>query len=158
MRIAAPQGGFAGLPEKDPIGPKKKAGQPARPAGAPPPTFLEELQAAVGETETLDHVDFAALIADVDRDGRELLAHQDDLHLKKYRDSVKRFLTAAVRKAYRVQVVEGRGPNPKLYVFVERIEGKLEELTRGVLATHKDPLRLLSQIEELRGLLLDLKT
>lgn len=158
MRVAGAGGAFANLPEKDPIGAKKKAGQPARPAGSPPPTFIEELQAAVLEEETLDHVDFAVLIGDVDRDGRELLAHQDDAHLKKYRESVKKFLTAAVKMSYRVQVVEGRGPNPKLYVFVERIEGKLDELTRTVLASHKDPLRLLSQIEELRGLLLDLKT
>jgi len=158
MRVAGPQGGFASLPEKDPIGSKKKTPASSRPAGSPPPTFLEELQAAVTEEESLEHVDLGKLIADVDRDGRDLLAHQDDEHLKRYRESVKKFLTAAVKKAYRVQVVEGRGPNPKLYVFVERIEGKLDELTRSVIATHKDPLRLLAQIEELRGLLLDLKT
>src|SRR6185436_16557624 len=101
VRVAGTQGAFANLPEKDPIGGKKKSGQPSRPSGSPPPTFIEELQSAVQEETTLDHVDFTVLIADVDRDGRELLAHQDDEHLKRYRETVKKFLTAAVKMSYR---------------------------------------------------------
>ena len=155
MRIEGPQGMFGDALPKDKVDKRKKA---ANTGGlSPPPSFVEELKAAVTE-ESVDDANFDALIGDVDTSGRELMAKQDEENLKKYKNAVKRFLTAAVKKAYRVKVVEGRGPNPKLYVHIEKIEAKLADLTREVLASQKNPLRLLSSIEELRGLLLDLRT
>lgn len=157
MRIEGTKSGFGDSPSKDRVGDKKRGPAELGPAAGRPGPFLEELQAAL-EEESLDAVDFDALVVAVDGAGKELLAHQDADHLKRYKDAVKKFLLAAVRKAFRVQVVEGRGAQPKLYVMVERIELKLDDLTRAVLTSNKAPLRLLAQIEELRGLLLDLRT
>jgi uncharacterized protein YaaR (DUF327 family) len=155
MRIEGPQGMFGDALPKDKVDKRKKAGNTG--SLSPPPSFVEELNAAVTE-ESVTDANFDTLISDVDTSGKELMAKQDEKNLKKYKDAVKRFLTAAVRKAYRIKVVEGRGPNPKLYVHIEKIESKLDDLTREVLASQKNPLRLLSSIEELRGLLLDLRT
>ncbi len=158
MRIENPHGQFADVPGKDPVKDKRKSGSAARPgAAARPPDFTEELQAAVEGAEADGSVDWAVLVAELDRSGRELLERQDAKHLEAYKKSVKGFLTAAVRRTFRLKLVEGRGPNPKLYVQIERIEVKLDELARTVLAAHKSPLKLLAQVEELRGLLLDLK-
>lgn len=154
MRVEGPQGRFGDSLQKDKIGGKKQA--PSAP-GVHPPSFVEELQAAV-EEEAHEERDFSKLIADVDDCGRRLLEKPDTKRLREYRESVKRFMLAAVRRAYRVKVVEGRGPNPKIYIFVEKIEFKLEELAREVLSSHRQPLRMLAQLEELRGLLLDLQT
>ncbi len=105
-----------------------------------------------------EQVNFEELIRSVDERGRELLLHPDSARLKKYREAVRRFILAAVRKTFRLKVVESRGAKPKIYVFIEKIQDKLDDVTREVLAAHRDPLKLLARLEELRGLLLDLKT
>jgi hypothetical protein len=156
MRVEGPQGRFGDTPQKEKVDQRKRTGSTGS-VSAKPPSFIEEIQAAVTD-ESLEEVNFDVLIADVDTAGRELMAKQDDANLKKYKKVVRRFLLLAVRKAYRVKVIEGRGPNPKLYVHVEKIEAKLDDLAREVLASQKNPLHLLAKIEELRGLLLDLKT
>lgn len=158
MRIENPHGQFADVPGKDPVKDKRKsAGAGRTGASARPADFTEELQAAVEGAEPEGTVNWSELVGELDRAGRELLEHQDAKHLEAYKKSVKGFLTAAVRRTFRLKLVEGRGPNPKLYVQIERIEVKLDELARAVLTAHKNPLKLLAQVEELRGLLLDLK-
>jgi len=156
MRIEGPQGRFGDTPPKDKVEKRKRSGG-AGGIAPQPASFVEEMQAAVTE-ETSEDVSFDTLIIDVDKAGRDLMSRQDEENLKRYKNAVKKFLMAAVRKTYRVKVVEGRGPNPKLYVMVEKIQAKLDDLTREVLASQANPLRLLSSIEELRGLILDLRT
>lgn len=156
MRVDRSVGGFGDPVSKDKIEPKKRSVPPEKPADAKPLSFVEQLQDVVLE-ESGGEVDFKKLISEVDDAGRELIGHQDDAHLKKYKGAVKNFLMAAVSRTYRLKVVEGKGPMPKLYVYIEKIETKLDELTRNVLAAHQNPLRILDRLEELRGLLLDLK-
>lgn len=157
MRIENPHGQFADVPGKDPVKDKRKSGAAGKPGTPKPADFLEELQTAVESVEPETPADWTVLVAELDRAGRELLEHQDAKHLEEYKKSVKAFLTAAVHQTYRLKLVEGRGANPKLYVQIERIEVHLDELARTVLAAHKNPLKLLAQVEELRGLILDLK-
>lgn len=157
MRIENPHGQFADVPGKDPVKDKRKPGSAGKPGAPKPPDFIEELQTAVETAEPETPLDWTVLVAELDRAGRELLEHQDAKHLDTYKKSVKAFLTAAVHRTYRLKMVEGRGPNPKLYVQIERIEVHLDELARTVLAAHKNPLKLLAQVEELRGLIFDLK-
>lgn len=154
MRVEGPQGRFGDGVQKDKVGGKKHA---AASSGVHPSSFVEELQSAV-EEEIHEEQDLNKLVAEVDDCGRKLLEKPDTRRLQDYKESVKRFMLAAIRRAYRVKVVEGRGPNPKIYIFVEKIELKLEDLAREVLSAHRQPLRMLAQLEELRGLLLDLQT
>ncbi|MEK7765668.1 MAG: YaaR family protein [bacterium] len=157
MRVEGPVGGFSDTPGKERVGDKRRAPTSVKGPGARPPTFVEELQGALAEDASED-VDVEQLLADIDSSGKELTAKPTAERLKAYKESVKRFMLVAVRKTFRVQVVEGRGIHPKLYVMVEKIESRLDELARQVLTANRNPLRLLAQLEELRGLLLDLKT
>jgi len=157
MRVQGAQGEFGSLPGKDPVTGRKRPGGGTRPAGQAAPSFLEELQESLVVEAVPEEADLPRLIAEVDAAGRELLAHPDAARLRAYQKAVRAFLMGSVRKAYRIKVVEGRGPNPKLLVFVERVEAKLDELAKTVLSSQVNPLRLLAQLEELRGLLLDLK-
>jgi len=157
MRVEGTPGQFSDLPSKEPVGGKRKPSSPGKPGAPKPASFVEELRSAV-EADEATETDWPRLIQEVDTAGRELLAHQDEGHMTEYKKAVRAFMLAAVRRAYRVRVVEGRGPNPKLYIMVDKIEGKLDEMTRTVLSAQKNPLALLAQVEELRGLLLDLKT
>lgn len=156
MRVEGPSGSFQDPQGKDRVDRKKRQAGAAPAPGEAPPTFVEELQSAVLD-EGGEEKGFGELIAEVDQAGRELIAHRDETHLKAYRSAVKQFLLAAVRRAYRLKVVEGRGPHPKLYVHIERIESRLADLAREVLATQKTQLKILAQIEEIRGLLFDLR-
>jgi uncharacterized protein len=157
MRVEGPRGPFGENTSKDKVGGKKSA-QPSVPGStSQPASFVEELQGAIVE-EDREETSLERLLEEVEAEGKGLVSHPDDKSLKSYREAVKKFLLALVRKAYKVKLVEGRGPNPKLFVSIEKIEGKLEDLARTVLAQQKQPLRILSQVEELRGLLLDLKT
>lgn len=155
MRVEGPRGPFGENPSKEKVGGKK--GSAPVPGSTNPPSFVEELQGAIVE-EDKEESSLEQLMAAVEEEGKNLVARPDDKNLKAYREAVKRFLMASVRKAYRIKLVEGRGPNPKLYVSIERIENKLEDLARTVLSKQKQPLRILASVEELRGLLLDLKT
>ncbi len=157
MRIEGPRGPFGDPTSKDKVAGKKEEGGAVPGSSAAPPSFVEELQGAMA-TEDREERSLDQLIEEVETEGKELVAHPDETHLKTYREAVKRFLMAAVSRAYRIRVVEGRGPNPKLYVCIERIESKMEDLTREILSSQRQPLRILAQVEELRGLLLDLKT
>ncbi len=157
MRVEGPKGGYGEPQPRDRVGDKKRANAPAQSPSARPPSFAEELQNAVLD-EVGEKPDFDELIKNVDECGRELLERPDSARLAKYKTAIKRFILAAIHKTYRVKVVEARGANPKLYVFIEKIQTKLDELTRTVLSSHRNPLRLLAQLEELRGLLLDLRT
>ena len=156
MRVEGPRGPFREDPQKDKVGDKKKAAE-SIPGTTEAPSFVQELSGALLDEEKQDE-SFEQMMAQVEEDGKLLIAHPDEKHLKTYRESIKKFLNAMIKKAFKIKVVEGRGPNPKLYVVIEKIEGKLEELAVNVLAQQKQPLRILAQVEELRGLLLDLKS
>lgn len=157
MRVEGTPGQFSDLPPKEQVSGKRKSSSSSKPGAPEPASFVDELRAAV-EADDAAETDWPKLIQDVDTAGREMLAHQDEEHLTSYKKAVRAFMSAAVRRSYRVRVVEGHGANPKLYVIVDKIEGKLDEMTRTVLSAQKNPLALLAQMEELRGLLLDLKT
>ena len=159
MRIdGGPHGSLPELPERGKISDKKKSGSAGRSGGGTPASFLEELQAAVELEEEVSDANMPALIREVDAAGKEMLGRPEEETFKRYRKAVRTFLMAAVKRSFRLKVVEGRGANPKLYVFVEKVESKLDEIARQVLASHVNPLKLLAQVEELRGLLLDLRT
>lgn len=156
MRVDGPRGPFRDEPQKEKITDKKKQAESV-PGTSAPPSFVQELSGALLDEEKQEE-SFEQMMAQVEEEGKLLVAHPDEKHLKLYRESVKKFLNAMIKKAFKIKVVEGRGPNPKLYVVIEKIEGKLEELAVNVLAQQKQPLRILAQVEELRGLLLDLKS
>jgi len=156
VRVEGPRGPFREDPQKDKVGDKKKQAE-SIPGTTAPPSFVQELSGAMLDEEKQDE-NLDQMLAKVEEEGKLLVAHPNDKNLKSYREAVKKFLTAAIKKSFKIKVVEGRGPNPKLYVVIEKIEGKLEELAHNVLAQQKEPLRLLAQVEELRGLLLDLRS
>ena len=156
VRVEGPHGPFREDPQKEKVGDRKKSAE-SIPGTTAPPSFVQELSGAILEEEKQDE-SFEQMLAQVEEEGKQLVAHPDEKHLRTYRESIKKFLNAMVKKAFKIKIVEGRGPNPKLYVVIEKIEGKLEELAVNVLAQQKQPLRILAQVEELRGLLLDLKS
>ena len=44
----------------------------------------------------------------------------------------------------------------RLYATVKKVNEKLEELTKEVLSSERDHLKILGRIEDIRGLILDI--
>lgn len=92
----------------------------------------------------------------------ELLKKETTLGaLKKYRNSVKRFYRFVVSRSLEADRVNGR-LNPrtmsrKQYTLISVIDERLERLGACVLKNQRDQLDLLKKVDEIYGMLIDLK-
>lgn len=95
---------------------------------------------------------------EIDKQGKHLSSHIDISELKTYKRLVMEFLDEAVRGSSRFSkesFLDRRGRH-RVFATVKTINEKLEQLTREVLSSERDNLKILSRIEDIRGLVLDL--
>ena len=94
----------------------------------------------------------------ISKQGAAVAKRCDMLELKKYREMVTEFMNEAVRFAYEFKkqsTLDARGRH-RMYAIIKRVNKKLEELTKEMLAGQADNLAVMSAIDEIRGMLLDL--
>ncbi|MGB4638163.1 MAG: YaaR family protein [Limnochordia bacterium] len=118
-------------------------------------------QQAFGEVlraEQAQELDLAAALAEIDGFSRELVRSPVLANLIRYKKKVRELLLFLMRQAYEVRESTFYDPQGRrrLFMVVETIDEKLEELTREFLAKQVSPLELVSRLDEIRGLLLDL--
>ncbi|NMB11891.1 MAG: YaaR family protein [Firmicutes bacterium] len=117
--------------------------------------FLTALQDAVNEREgdSLAHT-FAAIDAAAEALRRSVTLR----NLKTYKELVREFVRLLTAKAYAVQQEAGfdQYGHRRLYTIVTQIDAKLEALTREVMKAQADNIDLVSRLDEIRGLLLDI--
>ena len=80
------------------------------------------------------------------------------MNWKVYKRLVMEFLDEAVRgfgRFSKESFLDRRGRH-RVFAVVKTINEELEKLTRDVLASEKDNLKIISRIEDIRGLVLDL--
>ncbi|HHW23789.1 MAG TPA: YaaR family protein [Clostridiaceae bacterium] len=95
---------------------------------------------------------------EIEKQGKHLSKHIDVAELKVYKRLVMEFLDEAVRGSSRFckeSFLDRRGRH-RVFATIKIVNEKLEELTREVLKTERDNLVILSKIEDIRGLILDL--
>ncbi|GAB6099721.1 YaaR family protein [Halanaerocella petrolearia] len=115
-------------------------------------TFLEELKQAHGEQvkAKLDE-----LLDVIGKQGQRLAEHRTFKDLVKYKKMVKKFVNEAVEKMY--QVEEDYSPSQgKVQTIVKSVDASLEELTEMIVDDQSAQLEILAQLDEVRGLLIDL--
>jgi len=142
------------LPEKS-FAPFGLGDRESRTVDLQPGNFLEELRRVQGfnlkqRLETILH--------DLEQQGRRLSQSMTIGDLKAYKKLVKNFLAEAVGKTYLVKEEahwDRRGRH-KVFITVQKVDQKLEELTQMVLEQQQDQLKLLAKMDEIRGLLIDL--
>jgi len=91
--------------------------------------------------------------------GDRLKRHGDTTTLMAYRVAVKRFLKAVVDRAMTVDE-QTSGSNimkRKRYTLVQVIDAKLEQLAAGMISSQQHQLDLLARVDEVNGLLIDLR-
>jgi len=118
------------------------------------PVFGEVLRA-----EQAQGLDLAAALTEIDDYARQLMQSPVLANLLRYKRRVRELLLYLVQQSYEVRESSCYDPQGRrrLFVMVEIINQKLEDLTRAFLEKHAPPLDLVGRLDEIRGLLLDLE-
>ena len=101
----------------------------------------------------------AELLDAVFEAGDQLKRRRDTQTLMRYKEAVQSFLRAVVRSALDVAEQQS-GSNilrRKRYALVQVVDAKLEQLAAGMVSSQRDQLDVLARIDEINGLLIDMK-
>jgi uncharacterized protein YaaR (DUF327 family) len=130
----------------------RTAGALTKGAGAPAaPAFDAQLQTA---TRSLAHQDLDRIYLDVEEQGRRLLEQPNPVELKRYKDRVRAFIEYVVKHGLKLNSsLSAR----ELHQVVERVDEELLSLADGFLAKEQHVMELGAKIDQINGMLLDLK-
>lgn len=127
-----------------------RARPPARPAAAAPP-FSDQLAVA---RRTLAHQDLDRLYLDLEEQGRRLVEHPTPHELARYRDRVRLFVDYVVKHGLKLRSTFSVR---ELHQIVERVDEELLGLADALLAREQPIMDLAAKIDQINGMLLDLK-
>ncbi len=102
----------------------------------------------------------AALLEDIDRQGKRMAGSMSLKELLAYKAKVKAFMEevlSGMLKYTKSSTMDRRGRH-RIYTLVKRINQELEQLTEEMLGEQKNRLIILKKIDSIRGLLVDLYT
>lgn len=98
------------------------------------------------------------LVGDITKQG-EIVAKKADMgELQKYRGMVTALINETVSNGFAFKKSGGmnsRGRS-KVFAVVKKINDKLDEMTKKVLQEQKDNINLLDDVDDIRGLLVDM--
>lgn len=97
--------------------------------------------------------DIEKLLGSINETGEQLRDDATISNLMKYRDAVKKFLQAASRNVFKVTVLRGRKLDLKV---IRIIDEKLKFITDNFMELQKNKMNLLSEIEEIKGLVINI--
>ena len=92
--------------------------------------------------------------------GDKISKHMDIKDMKKYRELVKGFLNEVVSRSHefsRENFLDRRGRH-RVYGIVRLVDKNLDDLAGELVKDEKDRLAIISKIDDIRGLLLDIST
>jgi len=100
------------------------------------------------------------LMDDITLQGKKIAKHMDVRDMKKYRELIKDFMNEIVTRSHkfsRENFLDRRGRH-RVYGMIRLVDETLDELAAELIKDEKDHLMILSRIDEIRGLLLDIFT
>ena len=92
--------------------------------------------------------------------GDKISKHMDIKDMKNYRELVKGFLNEVVSRSHefsRENFLDRRGRH-RVYGIVRLVDKNLDDLAGELVKDEKDHLAIISKIDDIRGLLLDIST
>ena len=98
------------------------------------------------------------LMEDIAEQGNKIKKHVDVHDMKKYRSLIKDFMNEVVNRSHefsRENFLDRRGRH-RVYGIVRCVDSNLDELASELIKEEKDHIGILSKVDEIRGLLLDL--
>lgn len=101
-----------------------------------------------------------SLMEDIGKQGERIAQHMDIRDLKRYRQLIKDFLNEVVYRSHkfsRENFLDRRGRH-RVYGIIRLIDENLDELAQELVEDEKNGISILSRIDEIRGLLIDILT
>ncbi|OYO87517.1 hypothetical protein C8E03_12111 [Lachnotalea glycerini] len=121
-------------------------------------SFKFTLISSIQEKDLQDKLN--GLMQEIGEQGDKLAKHMDIRDMKKYRGLVKEFMNEVVTRSHefsRENFLDRRGRH-RVYGIVRLVDENLDELAKELMSDEKDHLNILSKIDEIKGLLLDIAT
>lgn len=102
----------------------------------------------------------ASLLDQIEAQAKKFSKKIDIRELKLYRKLVSEFLDEAINNSHKFSKENklDRLGRHRVYAIIKRINEKMEDLTKEVLNDEKDNLKILQQLDDIRGLILDIST
>lgn len=133
--------------------------QPAQPQTQPADSsFGFTLISCIKETELQERL--AVLLDDITKEGKKIAKHMDVRDMKYYRALIQEFMNEIVSRSHkfsRENFLDRRGRH-RVYGMIKLVDENLDQLAAELIKEEKDHLLILSKIDEIRGLLLDILT
>lgn len=101
-----------------------------------------------------------SMMEEITVQGDKISKHMDIKEMKKYRELVKGFLNEVVSRSHefsRENFLDRRGRH-RVYGIVRLVDKNLDDLAGELVKDEKDHLAIISKIDDIRGLLLDIST
>ena len=101
-----------------------------------------------------------SMMEEITAQGDKISKHMDIKDMKKYRELVKGFLNEVVSRSHefsRENFLDRRGRH-RVYGIVRLVDKYLDDLAGELVKDEKDHLAIISKIDDIRGLLLDIST
>ncbi len=98
------------------------------------------------------------LVEEIATQGKRITKHMDVTDMRRYRELIKEFMNEIVNRSHkfsRQNFLDKRGRH-RVYGMIKLIDKTLDELALELIKEEKDAIAILSRIDEIRGLLLDL--
>ena len=102
----------------------------------------------------------SVMMQEITMQGEKLGKHTDVRDMKHYRRLIQEFMNEIVNRSHkfsRENFLDRRGRH-RVYGMIKRVNVVLDELAGELIKEEKDTLAILSKVDEIRGLLLDIIT
>ena len=121
-------------------------------------TFKFILASNIAEQDL--QVRLSAMMQEITQQGDRISKKMDVRDMKKYRALIKDFMNEIVNRSHkfsRENFLDKKGRH-RVYGIIRQVDDTLDELARELVKDEKDHIAILSRIDEIRGLLLDIFT
>lgn len=121
-------------------------------------SFKFTLISNIQEHELQERLNF--MMKEIIQHGNKLAKHMDVRDMRQYRNLIKEFMNEIVNRSHkfsRENFLDKRGRH-RIYGIVKLVDKTLDELATELIKDEQDHLVILSKIDEIRGMLLDIMT
>lgn len=121
-------------------------------------SFKFTLISNIEENELQEQLKF--MMEEITQQGEKLKKRRDIRDMKRYRMLIKNFLNEVVNRSHkfsRENFLDSRGRH-RVYGIVKLVDQTLDEIAGELIKDESDVIRILSKIDEIRGMLLDIIT
>ncbi|MDO4764916.1 MAG: YaaR family protein [Eubacteriales bacterium] len=98
------------------------------------------------------------MMTDIIEQGEKICRHMDIKDMKRYREMIKDFVNEVVNNSHqfsRENFLDRRGRH-RVYGLVKLVDKELDDLAQELMKEEKNSIEILSRVDEIRGLLLDM--